>query len=240
MGHGFTKFFLSLILCFFIQLKARPQQLSTVNVIEPQYELPCGTERIDSLAAISQPYYENNQFLINLADSVENSGCPSCRTTTGGIASEPYVIPVKIWVYRTDAGAGGIENERAERLINLMNQRLRDNGVRIRLYVSGEITRVNNTDFYENIGCKSGCGGRSSNQMFDNNRDASALNIHIIRTNQDDFGGRAKFPWAANRYSFAVRTTNVNNNELGDAPIVNTMVHELGHTLGLTHTPHPV
>ena len=60
---------------------------------------PCGTEPIDSLAAISQPYYGNNQFLIDLADSVENSGCPSCRTTAGGTATEAYVIPVKIWVY---------------------------------------------------------------------------------------------------------------------------------------------
>ena len=59
----------------------------------------CGTENMDSLAAISQPYYGNNQFLINLADSVENSGCPSCRTTAGGTATEAYVIPVKIWVY---------------------------------------------------------------------------------------------------------------------------------------------
>ncbi len=114
----------------------------------------CGTENMDSLAAISQPYYGNNQFLINLADSVENSGCSNCRTTAGGIATEAYVMPVKIWVYRTDAGAGGIDNERAERLINLTNRALAANRVRIRLYISGEMTRINNTNHYENINGK--------------------------------------------------------------------------------------
>ncbi len=77
----------------------------------------CGTEPVDSLAAISQPYYGNNQFLINLADSVEAGSCSTCRVT-GGLAPEVFRIPVKVWMYRTNEGLGGLANDRVERLIN--------------------------------------------------------------------------------------------------------------------------
>lgn len=187
---------------------------------------PCGTPRGDSLATISQLHYNNNAMLGAKADSVEAAGCPSCR-----VLSETFVIPIHIYIYRNDAGVGGITDERAERLINLMNTTLRTTGVQIQLYLKNEITRINKTSYYEGISSQS-----QSTNMFQANNDSNAISIHIIRRNNDNFGGRAAFPWNSTRYNFTVITDFNDNTLIPDNRLVNIMVHELGHTLGLYHT----
>ncbi len=49
-----------------------------------QYTPGCGTEPMDSVNVVNQPYFGNNQFLLDLVDSVENSSYSNCRTVTGG------------------------------------------------------------------------------------------------------------------------------------------------------------
>lgn len=65
----------------------------------------CGTESLDSATFVNLPWIENNQFLLNLVDSVENS-CSNCRTSPNGLSTKKYQVPIKAVVFYNDTYNG--------------------------------------------------------------------------------------------------------------------------------------
>jgi len=188
---------------------------------------------MDSIAAYYQPYFGNNQYLLDLVSQVEGTSCSTCVTSTGGLAPEAFKVPVKVWVYQNDQGFGGPTNATVEQYINLMNDRLRATNVSVRFYLKSNITRIQHTGYYEQIdGENPGLFvNYASTSMMVEHYDRSALNIHIIRVSRDKFSGRARRPDTTTPYSFTVCTDNRSLDETAG-----TMVHEAGHCFDLSHT----
>lgn len=174
----------------------------------------CGTPKIDSADAVSQPYYGNNEFLLNLADSIE--GMPNGRVI-------PVIlrIPVTAWVWMSNTDNLLDDNE-VERYINFVNQVYINNNVNIRLYLRCQINRNINNTWYN------GVNGSNYDDMFNQNYSARTLNIHFV-SNSD--ASRGRFPWKNNPYACYITTFGVFNNRSAT-----TLTHEIGHSLGLLHT----
>lgn len=58
----------------------------------------CGTETLDSATFVNLPWIENNQYLLNLVDSIENS-CNNCRVGSDGPSIKKYQVPIKAEVF---------------------------------------------------------------------------------------------------------------------------------------------
>lgn len=54
----------------------------------------CGTESLDSATFVNLPWIENNQFLLNLVDSIDNS-CNNCRMGSDGLSIKKYQVSIK-------------------------------------------------------------------------------------------------------------------------------------------------
>lgn len=183
----------------------------------------CETEIVDSTTFFNWPYFGNNQYLLNLADSVEGSGQMARYIPT------ILRIPVSAWVYHLNAGfTDNITDNVVEQYINAINQFYIANNVHIRLYLRCGINHIIDNTFYN------GVNASNYNTMFNNHYTARTLNIHF--TNGADGFARGRFPWKSNPFACYIPTffTGVGNRLL--TTLSNSLTHEVGHTLGLLHT----
>ncbi len=93
----------------------------------------CGTPDMDSTAFVNKPWIGNNQFLLDIADSVGYGNTAIPKSASGGFDPVAvYWIPVKAWVYNDNSGDGGIDEIEVEESIARLNEffagEVNDNG----------------------------------------------------------------------------------------------------------------
>jgi hypothetical protein len=202
----------------------------------------CGTPSLDSATIVNQPWFGNNQFLVDFINSSDYSGPSAC--TTCRVTPARYRIPVKVWIYRRSDGstqANDITPQNAEQIIRLVND-IFDNGMRdggstgIQFYLNCSIDFVDNTKAYEDLD-----NDVQENNVFQERREVGHVNVHFIRrSDNSDFAGTAArgIEPTSRRYGAIV----VSHNDGGFRelqPIAITLAHELGHVFNLDHTHDP-
>ena len=73
-----------------------------------QTQYACGTGNMDSAAFVNKPWVGNNQFLLDIVDSVGygQTAMPKSNIQGGFDPQAIYWVPVKAWVYNDDNGNG--------------------------------------------------------------------------------------------------------------------------------------
>ena len=200
----------------------------------------CGTPNLPRSEMEKLLWYGNNQFLYDFLEGLE--GSKNGRTER---VFEGYQVAVQAWVYHKDNGSGTVpENWEIMCWLNVVNEVYELNNVPIKLYLLCNPVHINRTRYYENIDSES-----EFDDMVGESYNPNALNIHFVWDNYrnavfSSWQGRAKFPnYYPNPYSLGIRTNRGvigNETNQGDIPkqkeLVSTLIHEIGHTLGLVHT----
>lgn len=191
----------------------------------------CLTEHLDSATFFSQPWIGNNQMLLLELDSIESLmrvGLENARMDgdiKGGANPNMYQIPVAVKNFY-DAGNPKIPEAEIERYLNYVNKLYQKNGLYIRLYLRNilDINDANKND----VG-----GSLEANQVMGHLYSDHALNIAFVRK-FDGSSGMAHNPQLplVKKYTCVVRSQH---------PRIywdnaNTLAHEVGHCLGLSHT----
>ena len=74
----------------------------------------------DSTEAEALPWFGNNQYLLNLLDSIGYNNTSGNRIITSDIAK--YKVPIKFWVYRRSDGTGGANLRDLRNYIDNLNR----------------------------------------------------------------------------------------------------------------------
>lgn len=181
----------------------------------------CGGTPFDSISALNQPHYGNNQFLIDLVDSIENTGGTYYRTST---VAEIFEIPVRAWKYRkNDPSFISLPDDVVEAYINHANNFFIQNGLNFFLYLKCQPTEVT-SDFWT-----TGVVESNLDTFFDQNWETGVLNIHFVRNADANWG---RFPFKTNKPYCALIITS----QFFEAERGNVLSHEVGHSFGLYHT----
>jgi hypothetical protein len=197
----------------------------------------CGTEDPTEAEMQALPWYGNNAWLDQFADSLAQtfSNCTNCRIE-GANEQVWYRVPVQFWVYSWQ-GLNTLER-------NLQNT---DKALKAMMYRLNDAMQKSNTPIRFYMLCPQfperqaqATGSISSNQscqLNNDHRNGSALNCHIVNR-LSDAGGRY---CSRNGASIVVQAPNITTRieEWGEGSngINNsTFVHEVGHWLGLNHT----
>lgn len=190
------------------------------------YTAPLGCDvAIDSAAAVSLPYYNNNQFLLDLVQQVEGGGV-NARTTTGGLSSAVYKIPIKAWIYESSTGGDVITDREAEQYINTVNKIFEYSGVKIMFYLGCNISRIQNDDWYNGKDLT-----KFGNEIWNENWQENMLNIHFVNSTPGN-KAMAELPIAEYKpYKCFMPTGGKYTYDAASA-----LTHEIGHSLGLLHT----
>ena len=194
------------------------------------------TPDLDSATAVSFPWYNNNQYLIDYLNNRGYYGGSQFRTSC---PTARYLIPLKVHVYRNNAGnvISNLDQVAVETLISQVNALFLNTNSDIQFYITdiefknNESNRTGIDNFFE------------TSFMFSSQRVAGALNLHLVRSSNFTGLGYAITPFIPstqisniNSIKWSCYVETAGNNI---PSIASTTAHELGHTLGLLHTHHP-
>lgn len=204
-----TFLFLFLLLPFFMTAQ------------EPDTAILCDMPPIDSNIYDSWPWVGNNQYLLDLVDSIENGGMqkPGRETLkTTATNNQMLNIPVKAWIHcGNNRTTNNMTDWGIEYYLDAVNKIHSNNNSIIRFYMMCEPQVVLNSNYTY-------VDGNNNSAMFDAYYTPHVMNIHFPIT--DDGKARGRYPWVNNSKPYACYITTG----------VKTLAHELGHALGLPHT----
>jgi hypothetical protein len=197
----------------------------------------------DSTALHEMPHFGNNQFLFDLIDSIEGaSSAVLARTGSDGLSNNIFHIPIVSVIHYTGNDTNtNVRKDMVEHMINQMNEVFAQNDVKIffynkRIIYGGSNGFTPNKPFFD--------GAFSTFTWLLGNSDADALTLHFA-IDADGYDGLAVSPWIPfiNKY-VALTLMKSGSNTGPDVGVytnysTKTMIHEVGHTLGLLHTHHP-
>jgi|GEM_PF-4632833 len=197
--------------------------MSIVKVAYATEDDICGTESLDSATFVSLPWIGNNQLLLDLVDSVENS-CPVCRTADDGLSNTKFQVPVKAVVFYNDIYPVATDDQ-IQQYIREVNRIFENNGVRIHFYLVCEISRYHSINAYIDSESK-------KNYVLGSFLYPDAITVHFVHSRHGQAPGSALLPYKwGDKYSCYIITEGKY-----DDNHANSLAHELGHTLGLLHT----
>src|SRR5690554_968554 len=197
-----------------------------------QTQYACGTGNMDSAAFVNKPWVGNNQFLLDLIDSVGyGKAIPKSGIQGGFDTQAQYWIPVKAWVYNDDNGNGGIDEVEVEASIRRLNEYFAGEvnltghaspHTLIQFYLRCNIAYINNTDYAINP------SDNEIDDMWDDNHETAALNVHYVQS-LSGISGKARYPGSNKSFTIVIRTDV--NSQIGS-----TFPHEVGHAFDVAHT----
>ncbi len=80
--------------------------LCLISVSFAQKEIQeCKTESLTLEEKAAQPWYGNNQYLLNLVDSIEGN---ISTMRTEAVNTNRFLVPVQAWVWHRDDGSGTV------------------------------------------------------------------------------------------------------------------------------------
>jgi hypothetical protein len=184
--------------------------------------LPCSAPDRDSIELQSLPWFGNNDYLENFLDSI---GYPGPGSRIVGPAQVKYHVPVKFWVYRSNAGVGGPTMAQLQTYIDNLNRAFNvDNQTGIGFYMKCDVGFINDDDhqFIRNA---------EAILLLNSHSEPGCINIHVA----DGLGGDALGVYYNALFLgnaiFLDSRTYLENNRFGT-----TIAHEVGHFFGLDHT----
>jgi len=221
--------------------------LCLIHVSFAQKELrECGTQPFTLEEAEKQPWYGNNQYLLNLVDSIEGT-LDQGNMRTEAITRSQFLVPVQAHVWHRSDGTGEVpEDWQIMSWINRANEVLKANNVSITLYMLCDVDHNNRDEYYDQISNDAGW-----TRLFNSRRNVDALNVHFLRGSRDNVFGVGQRPRTFNRYSsFAIITDRtipgdrnqdiLDPNNIRDVGLqdgfIGTFIHEMGHAFTLSHT----
>lgn len=133
----------------------------------------CGTESLDSANFVNLPWFENNQYLINLVDSIEN-GCLNCRIASDGLSNKKFQVPIKAVVFYNE-NYPGIYEEEVQQYIREVNRIFEENEVSIQFYLICSVLRYGSSNAYVDSESK-------QNDILGSYLDANAITVHFVHS----------------------------------------------------------
>jgi hypothetical protein len=218
----------------------------------------CGTPIMTLEEMQKMPHYGNNNVLLDVlrkndfevpddyfsldleqreliqAQNIERKMQDDIERDATGIAerrSPPYYVPLKIWIYQNENGTQSAITEReVDDLIAGANRFYWQNGIPIILYKMCNVTFIRNEQYFNPADLHI-LADVALQQMFDAHKNANAINVHFI--NRSANAGRAAMIPSLACY---VATQSSDGVPFDNLWLRNTLVHELGHCMGLPHT----
>lgn len=135
-------------------------------------------------------------------------------------ARTTFDLPLQIHIIRTNNGTGGLSNSKLEDGLERLNESFEGSG--ISFFICGNINYINDSGSYS--------FEKSDYPSFaDQHNKDNVINIYFankVKDNGDNLAGFATLPWATTHMIMM-------GNDYADK---STLVHEMGHFLGLYHT----
>ncbi len=185
--------------------------------------LECDAPGTDTTDAKLLPWYGNNDYLEAFLDSIGYDDVPRIV----GVDKVKYHIPIKFWVYRTTAGAGGPGLPDLQAYIDRLNNFYNVvNDTRIGFYMKCDVGYINDDDHLL-------VSGSEANSLIASHKEAGCINVHITDALKDGSSGvhvRARF--------FGLDGIFLDDITYTDNRFAGTLSHEVGHYFELDHTHH--
>lgn len=191
-------------------------------------EFDCLTEEMTDDEFFAQPWIGNNQYLNNLLNSQNfpPGGGPHHRGVEPTTLIR-YKIPVQFWVYRSDAGQGGITEFRLQQLIDELNNDNRASNTGFRFYMIDNVNVIDNS----NLTTMNGIGNIGN--WISGRYNPAAMNVHVV---DEISGATAGLMTIFPNKAIIIRNDLVFPSQHPTLRRTSTMVHEAGHFFGLSHT----